>query len=566
MEEIRSDQNTKARDAINRQKAKKKITWKRMIIFAIAEVIALSLIFGYAYILKQYNKIQRPDFEVVEVQNTDLSIETMKKQEGYWNIAVFGVDSRNSAVGKGSNTDVIMVVSINRANGDIKIVSIFRDSYLNTGNGSYKKINSAYAAGGPQQAVKALNMNLDLNITDYVTFNWKAVATGINILGGVDIELSKAELHYINGYITETVKATGIGSTQFTSAGLKHMDGIQAVAYARIRYTDSDYARTERQRKVLEQAFKKAKSANIGTLNNLLGNMLSMVATNLTWQDGIDEIANVSRYNIVDTAGFPFARGEMMMGAKGAVVIPQTLESNVKELHTFLFGDEDYQVSKTVKDISARIASDSGMYKEGNYIKNVGTDGNYIKPAETQATTVTTTEKTTKKNVDGREYEIGPNGETIWLDDENDAQLESILNSLESGEGSTKATAKESTGESSKTTKSAEASTKESMEATTVGPGSSTKATTKETIYGPTASEQTTILSPRDTTTTQKSTEGTTISPVNPGGTTKATTVSPNTTTKSTVTTVPPVPTTGATSTTVSPTIGATMTVEAKPE
>lgn len=551
MEEIRKNQNTKAREAINRQRAKKKKTWVCLAVFAFAEIIALSLIFGYAYLLKQYNKIQRPDFKVVEVQNTDLSVETMRKQEGYWNIAVFGVDSRNSAVGKGSNTDVIMVVSINRGTGDIKIVSVFRDSYLNTGNGSYKKINSAYAAGGPQQAVKALNMNLDLNITDYVTFNWKAVATGINILGGVDIELSKAELHYINGYITETVKATGIGSTQFTSAGLKHMDGIQAVAYARIRYTDSDYARTERQRKVLEQAFKKAKVANIGTLNNLLGNMLSMVATNLTWQDGMDEIGNVSRYNIVDTAGFPFARGEMMMGAKGAVVIPQTLESNVKELHKFLFGDEDYQVSKTVKNISARIASDSGMYKEGNYIKNVGTDGNYIKPAETKTTVETTAEKVTKKNGANREYEIGPDGETIWLDEISDEELESVLKSLESGETGTKAETKESTEESLEKTTDVESTTTAEKMQSTLGP----RATTKETIYGPTASETTTILSPGAATSTTRSTTKSTTT-VSPGSSTKSTTtVSPGSPQEPTSTTVSPAPTTAN-----------TVTVEAKPE
>ncbi len=356
---------------------KKKGKLRRIIIMSVLEVFVLFGIFSYAYVLKQYNKIQRPDFEAEDVKNEDLSVETQQKLEGYWNIAVFGIDSRSSKAVEG-NSDVIMIASINKDTGEIRLVSVFRDTYLKVSDSSYNKINSAYATGGPQQAVKALNQNLDLDITDYVTFNWKAVATGINILGGVDIELSKAELHYINSYITETVKSTGIGSVQIKGTGMHHLDGVQAVAYARLRYMDNDFARTERQRKVVTQAFEKAKKADLNTLNGLLGNMLSMVATNLTWQDGLDAIANINKYHLGENGGFPFARGDANMGKKGACVIPQTLETNVKELHKFLFDDESYEVSDTVKQISNKISSDSGMYNEGKYVGHVSTDGGYI--------------------------------------------------------------------------------------------------------------------------------------------------------------------------------------------
>lgn len=359
------------------RKTKKGSKLRRIIIMSVLEVFVLCGIFSYAYVLKQYNKIQRPDFEVEEVKNEDLSIETQQKLEGYWNIAVFGIDSRNSKSVEG-NSDVIMIASINKATGEIRLVSVFRDTYLKTGDSSYNKINSAYATGGPQQAVKALNQNLDLDITDYVTFNWKAVAMGINILGGVDIELSKAELYYINSYITETVKSTGVASVHVKGTGMHHLDGVQAVAYARLRYMDNDFARTERQRKVVTQAFEKAKKADLNTLNALLGNMLSMVATNLTMQDGLDAIANINKYHLGENGGFPFARGDANMGKKGACVIPQTLESNVKELHKFLFDDETYEVSATVKQISNKISSDSGMYNEGKYIGHVSTDSGYI--------------------------------------------------------------------------------------------------------------------------------------------------------------------------------------------
>ena len=362
----------------NAQKEKMK-KLRRIIIFAIAEVITLIGIFIYAYALRQYGKIQRPDIDEDEVKNKNLSVEDIERMEtGYWNIALFGVDSRDSSVGKGANSDVIIIASINRENGEIKLVSVFRDTYLKTDDSTYAKINAAYCNGGPEQALKALNENLDLNITDYATFNWKAVATGINILGGVDIELSNAEFYYINSYITSTVEGTGIGSVQLSHAGMNHLDGIQAVAYARLRYMDNDYARTERQRKVISLCFDKAKTASLQTLNDLLGNMLSMVATNLTWQDGIDAIAEISKYSLADTGGFPFARGEAVVGKRGSCVIPQTLESNVKELHSFLFGEEDYQPSDAVKAISAKISADSGMYNEGTVVGHVSTVGAII--------------------------------------------------------------------------------------------------------------------------------------------------------------------------------------------
>ncbi len=336
---------------------------RRILVLAVLEVFVLAGIFVYAYGLRQFGKLQRQEFEAKNVENKELSHEDIQKMKGYWNIAAFGVDSRDSSLGRGNNSDVIMIVSINRENGDVRISSVFRDTYLSLADGSYSKINSAYAIGGPEQAVKALNQNLDLNITDYVTFNWKAVATGVNILGGVDIELTNAEFKYINSYITETVKGTGIGSVQLKHAGMNHLDGIQAVAYARLRYMDDDYTRTERQRKIIALCVEKAKHADVQTLSDLAGNMLSMVATSLRWEDGMNLALNVTKYKIAGTLGFPMDRKEANMGKRGACVLPNTLESNVKQLHTFLFADQDYTVSNQVREIDDKIASDAVNYK-----------------------------------------------------------------------------------------------------------------------------------------------------------------------------------------------------------
>lgn len=349
-----------------KKKKRKSARWirlRRLLILSVMEVFVLAGIFAYAYVLKQYNKIQRPDFQAKNVENTHLTSEDIQKMKGYWNIAVFGVDSRNSSVGRGYNADVIMIASINRENGDIRLASVFRDSYLSLGDGTYSKINQAYAVGGPEQAVRALNQNLDLNITDYVTFNWKAVATGVNILGGVEMDITKPEFRYLNSYITETVKGTGIGSVQLKAPGKHHLDGVQAVAYARLRYMDNDYTRTERQRKVIQLCVEKAKRADAQTLSDLAGNLLTMVATSLRWEDGMSLALNVQKYKIAGTLGFPMERAEVSMGKRGACVLPQTLESNVKALHEFLFGDTAYEVSKQVKEIDYKLAVDRTKYK-----------------------------------------------------------------------------------------------------------------------------------------------------------------------------------------------------------
>ena len=385
-----------AEKAARTAKNKKK---RRIITMVVAECIALIFIFTYAYFARAWNMIVRPsDWDVEEVTNPEFSVEVPEYMKGHWTIAVFGVDSRDKNVLKGTNSDVIMICDLNRDTGEIKIVSVFRDSYLNIDDkGSYNKINQAYFVGGPTQAVKALNRNLDLNITDYVTFNWNAVADGINVLGGIDMELSKAEFYYINSFITETVKGTGIGSHQLTHAGMNHLDGVQAVAYGRLRLMDTDFARTERQRKVIEAAFDKAVKADWSTLNSLVGAVFPQVSTYIDINDIFPLLRNITQYHIGETAGFPFSRADANMGKKGACVIPTTLESNVIKLHEFLYGEEDYTPSQTVKNISAKISSDTGLYKEGATVGHVSTDNGVIPSSKAPATTKAETEEETEE-------------------------------------------------------------------------------------------------------------------------------------------------------------------------
>ena len=369
---------------------------RTIVALIIAEMFALLIIFGARYVLQQANRIQRdPNFKIEDETNPYLAIDKVENMQGYWTVALFGVDSRDNSLGKGNNTDVIIIANVNQANGEIKLVSIFRDTYLNLDDdGTYNKINQAYARGGPKQAIKALNKNLDIQIDDYATFNWKAVADSINILGGVDVELSKAEFYYINAYITETVEATGVASQHLKSAGMNHLDGVQAVAYARLRKMDTDFARTERQREIIQQSFVKLRQANFSVINNVMEVVFEQILSSVTLNDIIPIAKNLTKYTIVDTMGFPAARSDANMGKKGDCVIPQTLESNVIELHRFLFGEEDYQPSDMVKNISKKISADSGLYKEGKPIESVGTDGGYIpKPTEPSRSTEPATSK-----------------------------------------------------------------------------------------------------------------------------------------------------------------------------
>ncbi len=287
-------------------------------------------------------------------------------QPGYYTVAVFGVDSRSGSVGKEALSDVNVIVRFDMESGEIRLVSLFRDTYSRISeDGTYHKLNEAYFRGGPEQAVWALEHNTDVKVDDYATFNWKAIADAINILGGIDLEITDAEFKYINAYITETVNSTGVGSVQLDHAGMNHLDGVQAVAYARLRLMDTDFNRTARQRKVVKLAFEKAKAADFLTLNNILVTVMPQISTSVTVDDMLPFARNIHHFYIGETAGFPFER-EMADVGKLDCVIPVTLESNARALHAFLYPDKAYEPSAMLKEISDRIINDTGFGGSGS--------------------------------------------------------------------------------------------------------------------------------------------------------------------------------------------------------
>lgn len=323
-------------------------------------------------------------------------------QSKYWTIAVFGVDSRDGNLGAGALSDVIMLASINRRTGDVNLTSVYRDTYLQIDDdGNYHKINEAYFKGGPKQALAALNRNFDLDIDDYVTFNWKAVAEGLNVLGGVDLDISDKEFAYINAFITETVQGTGLGSVQLEHSGMNHLDGVQAVAYARLRLMDTDFNRTARQRKVLELAMQKAKAASKKTLVATAMTVLPDIETSIGADDIVDIAKTVKKYNIQNAVGFPFSRDTANVG-KMNVVVPATLLSNVEQLHPFLYGDDaaSYTPSEKVQEISAHIQKKTGVGELPNAdIPKIGGGTGVTRAPEENGNTEGSGKADTKKEV-----------------------------------------------------------------------------------------------------------------------------------------------------------------------
>ena len=350
---------------------KKKSLWKKVLLISVIEILTLIMIFCTGYVVRYMNIKPDVQFNTKNVKNDNIDVKKQEQMQGYWTIAVFGVDSRDGGVGRGANADVQIIVCIDRGTGEVKLASVFRDTYLNLAAGSrFAKINEAYADGGPEQAVAALNKNLDLDIEHYATFNWRAVADVITMLGGVDIDITQKEFRYMNAYIHETsieskVNEKNPAAEYIKGPGMQHLDGVQAVAYARLRYMDDDFTRTKRQREVISQVLANAKKADLATLTNVIDTVLPQIAFNVDVGDILELAKGVNRYNIVGSEGFPYDLTTQMMGKKGDCVIPQSLASNVTKLHAYLFNDTDYKPSAAVWTYSDKIAEDSGSYKNG---------------------------------------------------------------------------------------------------------------------------------------------------------------------------------------------------------
>ena len=306
------------------------------------------------------NKLKKINYVEINKSNLAIKQEVVNQLDEYRNIALFGVDTRNIKDNTNSRSDAIIIASINKRTKDIKLVSIYRDTYMYIDGYGLDKITHAYAYGGPELAIKTLNQNLDLNIEEYVTVNFASVANIINSIGGIDVSIEDYEIEQMNKYIKDTSKNTGITSSNITNSGLQRLDGVQAVTYARIRKTaGGDYKRTERTRKVIEQTLKKAKRLGPAKLNAMLDTICENIQTNISSKEIAKLLAQAPFFEIKKSMGWPYENKEITLDRWYGV--PINLEKNVKKLHKELFNNSNYEPTEQVKNISSQIINTTGI-------------------------------------------------------------------------------------------------------------------------------------------------------------------------------------------------------------
>ncbi|MGN0297599.1 MAG: LCP family protein [Lachnospiraceae bacterium] len=292
----------------------------------------------------------------------------------YTTFLAVGMDTRanSNLLDKTNNSDVIMIGNLNNKTKEVRLVSIYRDTYMRIfSNGEYDKANRQTSLTNVSDLVNMLNYNLDLSIDYYVVVNWVAMVNAVNVLGGIDMYLTDEEVGYgnekadINGYISTIVENTGVPSTGIFEGGQLHLDGVQTVAYCRIRYVGYDYARTERQRKVIEQMLVKAKQIDdLGTFTNLVDQVLPNVGTNMTETEILSYLKDIKNYNITAQSTFP---SKIYSDERNCGNIPVTyavvaddFAANVTALHEFLFDVTGYEPTNEVKEVSNYIKEISG--------------------------------------------------------------------------------------------------------------------------------------------------------------------------------------------------------------
>lgn len=347
------------------KKEKKKMSKKKKVIITIAAIllviiILISCAFGFVM-----TKIGKMNFEAISTDNGELGIQTVTVDElsKFRNIAILGVDARYAGYDTEFRTDCIIIASINKDTNDVKMFSIYRDTYVQmelNGETKLNKINQAYY-NGVQNTIKTINTNLDLNIKEYVMADFSAVMSLVNAVGGIELDVTSEEVRWLNGYVDDIADVTGAERHKLSSSGTQKLDGIQAMAYCRIRYTSgSDFKRAERMRTVLSKVIEKVKRMNISELNSLSDKLLPELRTNISATEIIGLIPNLLKMDISQSFGWAYDTTSIYLDGD-YYMPPITLESNVKKLHQEVYDQPDYEVPESIKEISKKIVDKTGL-------------------------------------------------------------------------------------------------------------------------------------------------------------------------------------------------------------
>lgn len=340
------------------------------------------------------NSVFDDDFDSTKVKTNDLNYDY---SDEYTNFVLYGVDSRNGEL-DASNSDSILIVSIHNTDGEVKMVSVYRDTLLgiydeNGERSHYFKINSAYSNGGPEAAINTLNMNLDLNITDYVTVNFSGVAKIIDSLGGIKVDLTDDEVAQLNQHLKSTISSTGEYAPPISKSGKNiKLNGIQATTYCRIRKAtfydpetgeaiSNDFGRAARQRLVIMKLVERAKKAGVTALTEMVGTVLDedaedkVILTSMSFDEIINLIPVILDFELSGSEGFPSSLTTGTIDT-ASYVIPSGLSANVTALHEYLYGEKDYVPTSTVSEMDSYITGYTGVSAtSGGYKPTEGTTG-----------------------------------------------------------------------------------------------------------------------------------------------------------------------------------------------
>ena len=352
-----------SRTAGRRTKSKKKyrLNKKKLFrnIFVVVLLLAAATTGAFFYLTRTFDKIdtRNANFAISDQVADDLS--------GYRNIAILGVDARGDEGYDGSRTDAIIVMSIDKSNGDIRLISVMRDSYLKMEYFDQSmildKITHAHHYSGGVNTCAALNRSLDLNIEEYIIFNWKAVSDAIDCLGGVEINVKDNELNDLNKWGPETAENVGGTYTRIEKTGKQKLDGVQATTYCRIRKTSGgDEGRSQRYKKVVAAVMKKAVTQP-WKLNELSRTVFPNIRTNMSQMEMFTACLGFPGYEIKKSINWPEDYYAGLLSDGLSYVVPITLESNVQKLHRKAFGQKNYTVSDTCRQISQEIIADTGI-------------------------------------------------------------------------------------------------------------------------------------------------------------------------------------------------------------
>jgi len=341
---------------------KEKKSNKKVLIISLISILTIIVILIGTLLLYINSKLNKINYVEIDIAKIEINEGVKEALEEYRNVVILGIDNFAEADELSGRSDCIIIVTLNEKTKEVKLTSVYRDTYIEIPGRGLDNINHAYPYGGPTLALSTINANLDLDITEFVVISFESVINAVDALGGIEMNIESDEIKHMNAYIRQICKKMGLEAEQIKKPGTYTLNGVQALAYSRIRYTEgADYKRTERQRTVINKMFEKAKVMPKTELLKAIDEILPIITTNINKDEILPAVMQLSGYKIKESRGWPYNVREYIDVDNGKWRgAPVTLEGDVSRLHKEIFGEENYIPTKRVQEISRKIIERTG--------------------------------------------------------------------------------------------------------------------------------------------------------------------------------------------------------------